>query len=270
MDTIQLGDMQVTRFMLGSNPFSGYSHQSPETDLQMKRWFTVQRIKDTLREAESLGVNTLMARADHHMGRLLLEHWDEGGKIQWFAQTCPEIGPTEHGARQAIAGGANACHIHGGVMDHLLAQGNLDEVPRAIEIIREAGLLAGIAGHDPEVFRWAEANLAVDYYMCSYYNSMRRDRHPEHVSGATEWFHGEDRKVMTELIQTLSKPVIHYKVMAAGRNDPAQAFAYVAKNLRPQDAVCVGVYPEHHPGMLRENVELFESSLADMPLFQNQ
>ncbi len=157
-----------------------------------------------------------------------------------------------------------ACHIHGGVMDHLLAQGNLDEVPPAIEIIRDAGLLAGIAGHDPNVFRWAEENLDVDYYLCSYYNSMRRDEKAEHVSGTGEWFREEDREIMTELIQTLSKPAIHYKVMAAGRNDPAEALACVAKNLRAQDAVCVGVYTEHNPNMLREDGDLFAKSLEQM------
>jgi len=123
--------MDVSRFILGSNPFSGFSHQTPETDLQMKRYFTAQTIKDTLREAESLGINTVIARADQHIRRLLLEYWDEGGVIQWFAQTCPEVGPTETGVQRAIEGGAKACHVHGGVMDHLLAQGKLDEVPRA-------------------------------------------------------------------------------------------------------------------------------------------
>jgi len=129
-------------------------------------------------------------------------------------------------------------------------------------MIREAGMLAGIAGHDPEVFRWAEKNLDVDYYLCSYYNSMHRDERAEHVSGMPEWFHEDDRRIMTELVQTLSKPVIHYKIMAAGRNDPAEAFAFAAKNMRPSDAVCVGVYTEHNPGMLSEDVGLFERSVA--------
>lgn len=260
MQTVRLGDTRVSRFILGSNPISGFSHQSPETNVRMKRWFTVQRIKDLLREAESLGINTFIARSDNHIRRLLLEYRDEGGKIQWFAQTCPEVSPTETGAKRAIEGGAKACHVHGGVMDHLLAQGKLDEVPRAIDMIREAGLLAGIAGHNPAVFKWAEENLDVDYYLCSYYNSMRRDQKPEHDERAQEWFWERDRKIMAELIQTLSKPVIHYKIMAAGRNDPTEAFAFAARAMRPCDAACVGVYNEHKPNMLREDVELLEGA----------
>jgi inorganic triphosphatase YgiF len=63
-------------------------------------------------------------------------------------------------------------------------------------------------------------------------------------------------------VQHLSKPAIHYKVLAAGRNDPQEAFAFVARYLRSQDGVCVGVYSKHNPNMLREDLELLESSIA--------
>jgi len=260
MDAIQLGSIRISRFILGTNPISGFSHQSVEMDLRMKRWFTMQRIKKLFREAESLGINTVLARTDHFIMRLFLEYWNEGGGIQWFAQTCPGGGPTELCISNAVEGGAKACHIHGGVMDHLLANGKLDEVPGHIARIREGGLLAGIAGHNPEVFRWAEKNLDVDYYMCSYYNSMRRDQNPEHVHGAKEWFWPQDRETMAELIQTLSKPAVHYKILAAGRNDPAEAFAFAARAMRPGDAVCVGIYHEQSPNMLREDVGLLEKA----------
>jgi hypothetical protein len=256
MDYIELGNVKVSRFILGSNPFSGFSHQTPEVDLVMKRYFTTETIKRTLREAETLGINTLVGRTDHHVMRVLLEYWDQGGKIQWFAQTCPEVGNHQACVDRAASGSAKACHVHGGVMDHLLAQGGLSEIPPVIDMIHERGMLAGIAGHDPRVFEWAEKNLDADYYLCSYYNAAHRDVRAERVSGMKEWFLEEDRRIMTALIETLSKPVIHYKVMAAGRNDPAQALAYVRQHLRAGDAVCVGVFSQGKPDMLKEDVEL--------------
>jgi hypothetical protein len=66
----------------------------------------------------------------------------------------------------------------------------------------------------------------------------------------------KDRRIMTGLIRGLSKPVIHYKVLAAGRNDPEEAFNYTVRRLRPEDAVCVGVFTKDNPGMLREDVML--------------
>jgi len=258
LDHVRIADLSVSRFILGSNPISGFSHQSLEADNRMMRYFTTDRIKSILREAESLGVNTLIARADHHIMRVLMEYWDEGGSIQWFAQTCPELGSIERGVTNAVRGGAVACHIHGGVMDHLLAQGRTREVAPAVAMMRDAGIAAGIAGHNPDVFRWANnAALDVDYYMCCYYNPTSRDDDPEHAPGAKEWFRQEDRQIMADTIATLSRPAIHYKVLAAGRNDPQDAFNFVAQHLRPNDAVCVGVYTEHNPHMLAHDLALF-------------
>lgn len=262
MDFVTLGNLKVSRMILGSNPFSGFSHQSPEMDLAMKRYFTTERIKQTLRKAESLGINTLLARTDHHVMRFLLEYWDEGGTLQWFAQTCPEVGSHQACVERAVSGGAKACHIHGGVMDYLYAQGKLEEIPPVIQMIRDHGLLAGIAAHNPQVIEWAEQNLDVDYYLCSYYNSAHRNTRAEHVSGMAEWFLEEDRQIMTALIQRLSRPVVHYKVLAAGRNDPAEAFKVVVGALRPGDMVCIGIFDRDRPQMLEEDVSLFQAALA--------
>jgi hypothetical protein len=261
VEQVKIGGLLVSKLIVGGNPFSGFSHQGSARDMEMKRYYTTERIKQTLREAERAGINTHLGRADHHVMRFLMEYWDEGGTLQWIAQTCPEIGTPERGAQNAIHGGAKACFVHGGWMDFLLAQGRLDEVEPAIAMIRDAGMPAGIAGHNPQVFRWAEEHLDVDFYMCSYYNAAHRDERAEHVSGMPEWFIPEDRDEMTRLIGQLSKPVIHYKVLAAGRTPAPEAFAFVAQHLRAQDAVCVGVHTKDKPGMLGEDVELLERAL---------
>ena len=261
MGSVRLGDLEVSRFILGGNPFSGFSHQTPEVDVRMVRYFTCERIKATFREAERLGVTTHIGRADHHIMRVLLEYWDEGGTIQWVAQTCPEVGTIARGVANALKGRAQACFIHGGLMDHLLAQGRAEEAREGINMIHDAGLPAGVAGHNPRVFAWAEEHLDCDFYLCCYYNPTSRDQQAEHVSGRAEWFRPEDRDLMCEVIQGLSKPAIHYKVLAAGRLEPAEAFAYVAGKLRPQDAVCVGIYGEQRPDELAQDVELFAQSL---------
>ena len=62
--TIRLGSIEVSRLIIGGNPFSGVSHQNPETDLAMKRFFTVERIKQTLRSAEELGITAFIGRGD--------------------------------------------------------------------------------------------------------------------------------------------------------------------------------------------------------------
>lgn len=258
----QFNHLKVSRFILGSNPFSGFSHQDPGTDWAMRHWFTTSKIKETLHEAESLGVNTLIARTDYHVMRMLMEYRDEGGALQWFAQTCPEVGSHEACILRAASYGAKAVHLHGGVMDHRFAQGDLDDVQPALDLIRQKGMLAGIAAHNFRVIEWAEENLDLDYYLCCYYNPERRDKRPAHDPNAQEVYLEEDRQAMTDLIQKLSRPVVHYKIMAAGRNDPKTAFAFAASKMRANDAVCVGIYQKDRPDMLREDIGLLEESLS--------
>lgn len=255
-------NLKVSKFILGSNPFSGFSHQSIEMDWKMRHYFSSSQIKATLKEAESFGVNTVLARTDFHVMRTLMEYWDEGGALQWFAQTCPEVGSHEACIQRAFTYGAKACHIHGGVMDNLFAQRKMDEIPPALQSIRDHGMLAGIAAHNWKVIAWAEENLDVDYYMACYYNPSPRDEKADHVAGVTEYYLEEDRQAMTAVIQKLTRPVIHYKIMAAGRNNPQEAFAFAASNMRPDDAVCVGIYQQDKPGIIKEDVDLLEMSLV--------
>lgn len=259
--TTLIGNKRISRLLIGGNPFSGFSHRGTDTDNRMRHYFTTERIKEELRRAEALGVTTHVGRADHHIMRILMEYWDQGGKIQWIAQTCPELGPTMQGARNGIQGGAIATFVHGGRMDWLYANNQLDEAVQAVAEIRKAGLAAGIAGHKPEIFDWALENLDADFFMCCYYNPTDRSKKAEHVHGAVETFHPDDRDAMMERIQRLPKPVIHYKVLAAGRTDPKAAFDYVARHLRPQDAVCIGIFSADKPDMLAEDVAILRDCL---------
>jgi hypothetical protein len=263
-------DVKVSKFILGSNPFSGFSHQSPATDWAMRHYFTGEKIKEIFRQAQALGVNTVIARSDYHIMRLIMEHHDEGGALQWFAQTCPEVGSHTDCIRRAASYGAKAVHLHGGVMDYQFAQKKLDDVQPALDLIREKGMLAGIAAHNSHVIEWAEEHLDLDYYLCCYYNPDHRDERAAHNPEATESYLEEDRQSMTALIPYLSRPVIHYKILAAGRNDPAAAFAFAASKMRANDAVCVGIYPQDKPGMLEEDVHLLEESLLAIAAVNNQ
>ncbi|MDH4180027.1 MAG: hypothetical protein OEV33_05905, partial [Armatimonadota bacterium] len=170
IEKVKLGDLEVSRLIVGGNPFSGFSHWSAAGDSEMKHYYTAARIKETYREAERLGVNTHIGRADNHVVRVLVEYWDEGGAIQWIAQTPPEYGGPEPGIRKAIATGAKAVFIHGGQTDNMRIHGRLEETIPAINMIHDAGLPAGVAGHLPEIFEWAEEHLDCDFYMCSHYN----------------------------------------------------------------------------------------------------
>lgn len=262
MDYVDIGGKKVSRIILGTNPFSGFSHQGLDRDREMVTYYTSRRVLDTLHEAQKLGLNSVIARTDNFVIRMLMEFQQEGGELMWFAQTCPEVGPQEMCIERAAAMKAPACHLHGGMADYLYLNNRLDEFKPLVDQIKSHGMLAAIAAHQTEVLEWALENLDLDYYMCSYYNPIPRGKDPMHVSGLEEIYDPEHRRKMTALIRDVPVPVIHYKVMAAGRNDPADALKFVAGNLRPNDAVCIGVYTGDKQNMIAENIDLLDEAMS--------
>jgi len=256
-----LGAVSVSRFILGGNPFSGFAHQTRERDQEMLDWYTMERIKEAYRLAEQAGVTTHIGRADQFIVRALREHWNEGGGLTWIAQTCPCVGGFTPCIDLALAFGAKCCFLHGGEMDCRVAQGDTQAAVEAVKRIREAGLAVGAGGHRVDTIRWEADHLELDFFMTSYYNMEDRTRQAQRDYETAEDYRAEDRDAMCALIQELPAPAIHYKVMAAGRNDPREAFAYAADAYRPGDAVCVGVFTKDGKDMIQQDVDLLEAAL---------
>jgi hypothetical protein len=97
--------------------------------------------------------------------------------------------------------------------------------------------------------------------MCSYYNPSPRSQQAGYTD-AREHYLDEDRERMLARIKTLPRPAIHYKVMAAGRNDPKSALFLAARHMRPGDAVCVGFYLPDNPNMIAEDIAWLQEGLA--------
>ena len=71
--TVDFCGLDVSRFIIGGNPFSGFSHQSRERDEEMLDYYTTERLKETLRRGEAIGLTTTIIRSDLHVHRLLRE-----------------------------------------------------------------------------------------------------------------------------------------------------------------------------------------------------
>ena len=54
-------------------------------------------------------------------------------------------------------------------------------------------------------------------------------------------------------IQAIPTPIIAIKVLAAGRNEPREAFRLALENIKPTDAMAVGMYTQFQPDQIRQN-----------------
>ena len=264
LPTTQLGSATVSRLIVGGNCFSGFSHQTAKVDKAMRDYFTTANIKQTLAECEQAGINTFFGRADNHAMRLMNEYWNEGGKIQFFAQTAPERADTCQTIAQVAEYGATGCYLHGGEADDLHDAQQVDRLGELIDLIRQHGMVAGVAGHDPKTHLWVQqAGVPIDFHMLCFYNIDGR-RGKQTASDEFEKFDDRDRDAAILARQELVKPCVGYKVLAAGRHDPEQGFRFALENLKPGDAINVGMYTEHHPTMAADNAKLVTRILNDL------
>lgn len=260
MREVAIGKAHVSRLCIGGNPFSGFSHQTEERSREMVEYYTPDRIKETLRAAERAGINTFFGRTDDHTFRIVRDYWEEGGAIQLFAQVSPESDRTDtwrKWLKASIELGAVAAYIHGGVVDFWYANGLFDNFREALDMMREGGVTAGFAGHKPEAHGWIRDHLDVDFQMCSHYNATDRSKHAQHISVGEKW-DDEDREKMLRVVATIERPVVHYKVFAAGNKPIVPAFEGLGRAMRSRDVVCIGFFTEDDPDMIAKDVTLFE------------
>ena len=263
LGTVPLANLTVTRLVLGGNPFSGFSHQGDERDAEMVSYYTAARVKETLRKAEAAGITTLFARSDRHVARTLREYWDEGGTIQWVAQTASEEPDPMTNIPRAHKWGAKAIYLHGGQTDYFLSNDQGGRIIDAIKAIHDRGLPAGVAGHRADDHDWVREHVDCDFQMCCYYNSSDRASDPAHHASYDECFDVRDRDRMMETIARMGdRPVVHYKILAAGRTPPDEAFRFAGRHMRPHDVCCVGVHLGDNPDMIAEDIDLFNRHCA--------
>ena len=212
----------------------------------MEDYYTTYRIVMDLRQAERNGINTVLARADRHIMRVLNEYWNAGGTIQWIAQTPKD---TEYANLdeylQIIARYKPiAIYHHGGTTDKLYAEGRLGSLREGLKRIRDLGCAVGIGTHDPQLLKYCYTEgYDVDFYVCALYNHTRH----------RELYLPDDRYAAFAAIQAIPMPIIAIKVLAAGRNEPRDAFQLALENIKPTDAMAVGMYTQFQPDQIRRN-----------------
>ena len=258
---VDLGGLQVTRLILGGNPFGGVSHQSPARNTDMLNYHTVERIKETLRRAETAGINSVVMRLDAFFLRVMREYRNEGGGLQWIAQIAKDAGGPDWSWKkrfqQALAAGAKAGYIHGGIIDDLYLAQNAAQLVAIVEDVHSLGVPVGIAGHNPKAHLWANGlDLPIDFHMVCFY-----DCGSVHA-GKGDRFLPEDPFVAVEAIRQIHKPCIGYKIMGAGRVAPRPAFEFAFANIKPSDCVNVGMYRGDNDHMVEENVAMVQDVLS--------
>ena len=244
LPTVQFGEHRISRLIVGGNPLSGNSHVSRELDKEMVNYFSAAKIKKMLKQCEANGINTWQSRGDKHIRRLLREYRNDGGAIQWIAQTASEFASFEKNANDIARMKPIAIYHHGSRTDKYWHDNKIDDIKDDLKVLRDLGVLVGVASHDWECLTYIEDHdWDVDFYMACFYNPTKR------VAGE-EAYLPEDRQAMCRFIKQTDKQCIAFKILAAGRNantpeDLRAAFEFAFANIKDNDVVDVGMFPKY-------------------------
>lgn len=264
--TGKIGDLTISRLIIGGNQFSGWSHSRDLKYLRelFKAYATEERIMDTLQLAEENGINAIITASSEYLNR----YWKErGGRIQWIAQVHPKSDDVTSDIQRAIDRGAVGAYVQGGVGDSFVSHGRVDLLGEAVEFIKSRGLVAGIGGHSLEVPKAVErAGIQPDFYMKTlhlgnYWSATPKEQRVEFNvdSGSPQdhdniWSIAPEKTI--EFMRTVRRPWIAFKVLAAGAIHPRDGFKYAFEN--GADFACVGMFDFQ----IRENAIIARDTVA--------
>lgn len=261
---MKFGTAEISRLVLGTNPFYGYSHFNGNLDYAMRQWYTPDRICEVMRRCNMYGINAFnyvnLGRSSADMQKFL----DEGGKMHLVAQIIGDPTPTWNAFKPL------AMYNQGEQVDKAFLAGDMNSVKKWCKKTRDLGCLVGVGTHQPEVISYVEEKgWDVDFYAGCVYNRTRTaEQWKKTLSGQVqetpqETYLTSDPARMYAVMRQTKKPCFAFKVLAAGRipdRGVEQAFRTAFESLKPGDGVLVGMWP-YRKDEVRENAETVERIL---------
>jgi hypothetical protein len=242
--------LDVGRIICGGNLIGGYAHSRDLIYVSefLKNYFTYEKISQTFKLCEASGINTTAVTANERSMAVLQKYWKQGGKIQWIAPVYPDENDYKKIIDVVTDNGAAGVMLIGNLGDKWVREGKLDLVNNVVEHIKSKGVIAGVAGHELSTFQSIEhEGIDADFYMKTLHDTSYwsyRDDEPKDKmiidNYAIDNYWARKPKETIDFMESLSKPWIAFKVLAAGAVHPKEGFRFVFEN--GADFACVGMF----------------------------
>ena len=243
----RIGRFEVSRLVIGSNWFLGFSHQSKAKDDFIKDRQDRRRIAEVVTVFAKAGVNiTLGTRPDtpHLEIADTPDGYDKTARIlDSYAEVRTDI-----------------CMPHQCSTDALVDRHTrtIRQMDRYCAMIRERHMAPGLSTHMPETPIYAdETNLDVESYI-QIYNAIGFLMQIE-----VSW--------VNRMIWRRRKPVLTIKPMAAGRLEPIVGLGFAWATIRPQDLVAVGcLTPDEARQVIETSLAILERRAVNLELQESR
>ena len=264
---MKFGGAEISRMVLGVNPFYGYAHYNNNFSVVMKEWYTEDKVCAIMHQCNRYGINAFnyvhMDRAPRDLARFRAE----GGNMHLIVQV--SAGVEASMLMKTLK--PLAMHRQGEVVDKAYQNGQMNTVKEWCKQVRDLGVLVGVGTHKPEVIAQVEEEgWDVDFYAGCVYNRTRTSEewkkalNGEIVEMPGEIYLQSDPPRMYRVMRQTRKPCFAFKILAAGRipdRGVDQAFRTAFESIKPTDGIYVGMFPRVKDEV-RENAERVHRILA--------
>jgi hypothetical protein len=250
LPTGTIGKVKLSRLICGGNLISGFAHSRDLIYVSplLQHYFSDEKILETWTLCEQHGVDTMILNpSDKRAAALYEKHRAKGGRIQYLAQIGPDKEDLRTPVKQARDAGAVGAFLLGNYSDAWTRDGDVKLIGSLLGIIREHGLIAGVAAHELRSVQAVEqAGAAPDFYLktlhaANYWSSRRPEQTKEVIDNyAVDNYWCRDSKETIAYMSELRRPWIAYKVLAAGAIHPRAGFRHAFEN--GADFITVGMF----------------------------
>jgi len=261
-----IGKLSVSRMIIGTNWFLGYTHCTVAKSISTERMVTnTNAIADIIEVFLKAGVDTIMCP---HTKTCMFDAIHEAEQrvgtkaiiisTPSFPTTVRtpfdgfDLSESERILDEEVAKGVSICMPHTSTTDVMVDKCTREvrKMDMLCRLIRDRGMIPGLSTHVPETVVYAdESGLDVETYI-QIFNSMGFLMQLE-----VDW--------VGRLIQNAKKPVITIKSMAAGQIRPYQALTFSWNAIRECDMVTVGTMA---PEEAKELIDLSLDILSRRPI----
>lgn len=260
----KVGRISLSRLIIGTNWFLGYSHYSHAKDTFIKSHQSRKNIVDILKVFLDSGIDTIMGPLLPLLIESVHDAQQRTGKkmtlilTPWF-NILPGGSPENEPERifeKCQEAGADICMPHQMVTDALTDRMHrkIRNIDKYTKMIRNFGMIPGLSTHMPEAIVYAdESGIDIETYI-QIYNATGFLMQVE-----TDW--------VMKIIKESKKPVITIKPLAAGRLLPISGLAFVWNTIRDQDMVAIGTTtPDEAREIIDISWELLERRIPNYQL----
>ena len=187
MPSMRIGNLNLSRLIVGANPMWGWSHRGELLGKLMMEYYTTPQVVKVLQHCEACGINTWQTslnsrhKDQNSPNQRVGEAWrmlkETGSQMNVIVLVTPRDSDDATAWKQLLKLKPAALVHHGHWTDRAWIEGNMNQVRERLKKYRDSGALVGCSLHTPEALAWIEdQGWDLDFYMASFYRASRKLR----------------------------------------------------------------------------------------------